>query len=463
MVLSAIALAAPVEHPPLDPRAKTDAKYTDIYLAALADEQQGFYASLHLAELGPSIVPKIVIALHSKFPIVRKYAVRTLSEMGPADAAPTRDEVVAAAARESDDSTLWSMVQAIGIIKCDPRTAVPVLLKVLANPSIELRRMTAEAIGELGPGAAAAKPGLINALDATSDSWLQESIMRSLGQIGIGAADVNALSRAKVRDDSEGALGIFRELVRAYPDLASSFLKAHPRLLAALPSNDLALIDLFARHDAASDKLRASLLKRADLPKFVRVDYAKGERIGAVMTLPRIQDPKLCFPQSLMVVRIDPGKPGDAGRAVIDRFAADPERMLWQSEGLAIIVIDHKWGFIDATTGRIVIPPKFDHAQNFAGERAAIVLDHKYGYVDKSGKLVIPPQFDWGYSFSHGMAGVSVGKKSGLIDTSGRWIKEPTYKQIDPWADGWKAWTFDDMEGLLDKKGELISPIKSPD
>jgi hypothetical protein len=450
------------DYGPVDPLTKTDVKHVEAYFAALGDVQQGHYASMHLAELGPIIVPRVVDALRSERPVVREYAVRTLSQMGAEKAAAARGAVAAALAREKNERTLWSMVQAVGVLKCEPREAVPVLLKVLDHPSVELRRMAAEAIGELGPGAAGAKSGLVKAFEATPDDWLQKNVVRALRKIGIDTADAAALARAKVADNSEGAREIFRELVRGYPDLATAYLDAHPKLLAGMPADDLALIDLFARDDAASVGLRASLGRRADLPPFVRLDYAKGERVGHVMAYPRNPDPTECFPQRLPVVRVEPGtKAGEPGRAVFDRFANDPVLKLWESEGLVMVVVDEKWGFADAVNGRVVIKPQFDYANNFADGRAVVTVGGKYGYVDKAGQLVVRPQFEWAYAFSKGIAGVKRDGKFGLIDADGRWVKEPTYKMIDPWADGWKGWTFDGMEGMLDAKGEMVSPTRS--
>jgi hypothetical protein len=462
LVAGARQAAADGDYPPVDPRTKTDIKHVEAYFAALGDEQQGHYASMHLAELGPTIVPRVVDALRSEHPVVREYAVRTLSQMGAEKAAAARGAVAAALAREKNERTLWSMVQAAGVLKCEPRDAVPVLLKVLEHPSVDLRRMAAEAIGELGPGAGAAKSGLVKSIENTPDDWFQKTVVRALRKIGIDTADAAALARAKVGDNSEGAREIFRELVRGYPELATAYLADHPKLLAGMPADDLALIDLFARDDATSAGLRASLGRRTDLPPFVRVDYAKGERVGRALAYPRNPDPTECFPQRLPVVRVEPGaKHGDAGRAVFDRFANDPVLKLWESEGLVMVVIDEKWGFADAVNGRVVIEPQFDYANNFAGGRAVVAVGEKYGYVDKAGRLLVRPQFEWGYAFSKGMAAVKQNGKFGLIDADGRWVKEPTYKRIDPWVDGWKGWTFDGMEGMLDAKGEIVSPKRS--
>jgi hypothetical protein len=232
------------------------------------------------------------------------------------------------------------------------------------------------------------------------------------------------------------------------------------KLLTTIPEDNPALIDLFARHDAASADLREFLTRQPNLPKFVRVDFAKGERIGRVMTWPRNPNPRSCFPQQSAAVRVEPGQPGKPGRAVLDRFATDARFKLWESEGLVMVAIDGKWGFADAVTGRIVIEPKFDRAENFSEGLAVVIVDGNYGYADKAGSFVVKPRFQWGYAFAGGRAAVKEGGKFGLIDAKGSWVKEPTYEMIDPSGSGWMATTFDGQEGMLDDRGEIISPKK---
>src|SRR5690242_17555808 len=44
----------------------------------------------------------------------------------------------------------------------------------------------------------------------------------------------------------------------------------------------------------------------------------------------------------------------------------------------------------------------------------------KYGYMDRSGKLVIQPQFDKAEEFSEGLAPVQAGNRWGYTDKSGK-------------------------------------------
>ena len=54
-------------------------------------------------------------------------------------------------------------------------------------------------------------------------------------------------------------------------------------------------------------------------------------------------------------------------------------------EGLACVLINEQFGYIDKT-GKIVIEPQFDcSAANFSEGLARVKIDGKYGYVDKKG------------------------------------------------------------------------------
>jgi hypothetical protein len=72
-------------------------------------------------------------------------------------------------------------------------------------------------------------------------------------------------------------------------------------------------------------------------------------------------------------------------------------------------------------------------------------FDSKMGYIDKSGKIIIKPKFDAANNFSGGLAQVMVlgDKKSvdphgmeyqtpkyGYIDKTGKFIWKPTYQEL---------------------------------
>jgi predicted NUDIX family NTP pyrophosphohydrolase len=66
----------------------------------------------------------------------------------------------------------------------------------------------------------------------------------------------------------------------------------------------------------------------------------------------------------------------------------------------------------------------------FSEGLAAILVNGEFGYIDRSGKMVIVPQFDRASRFSGGLAEVQVvdarGYARGYIDKQGRYIWAPS-------------------------------------
>jgi hypothetical protein len=103
-----------------------------------------------------------------------------------------------------------------------------------------------------------------------------------------------------------------------------------------------------------------------------------------------------------------------------------------------------KWGYIDKT-GKIIIKPQFNTAENFSEGLAAVrktnrflrkinlfffpgsTFGHKCGFIDKTGKFAFTtPWYDEMDGFSGGLAWIDIRGKYGYIDTTGKYIWEPT-------------------------------------
>lgn len=91
------------------------------------------------------------------------------------------------------------------------------------------------------------------------------------------------------------------------------------------------------------------------------------------------------------------------------------------SEGMALIVSNNKYGFLD-TTGKIIIEPKFEQAWKFNCGLAKIKIGEKYGFINKQGKVIIQATYDEVDDFYCGMSKVKLGNKKGYINTKGKWI-----------------------------------------
>ncbi len=127
------------------------------------------------------------------------------------------------------------------------------------------------------------------------------------------------------------------------------------------------------------------------------------------------------------------------------------------SEGLALIKVDEKWGYMDKQ-GKAVIQPQFDSAGYFSEGLAHITLDGKPAYIDKSGKVVLKPKIDshWG-GFHEGLAAASVGKKWGFIDKKGRFVIQPQFESAGSFSEGLGTVQTENLKwGLIDKKGQIV-------
>lgn len=107
-------------------------------------------------------------------------------------------------------------------------------------------------------------------------------------------------------------------------------------------------------------------------------------------------------------------------------------------DGLAVVGQFDKYGIIDQT-GKTIIPIKFNSLSNYS-EGLAIYSeknhwndDYSYGYIDKKGDVSIKASWSNAYGFSEGLAAVRVGDydsgKWGIIDKTGNFIVKPEYDE----------------------------------
>jgi hypothetical protein len=115
------------------------------------------------------------------------------------------------------------------------------------------------------------------------------------------------------------------------------------------------------------------------------------------------------------------------------------------SEGLAVVELHRKFGYIDSS-GRLVIPLKFVDAEPFSDGLALVYTTwgmnlfgaegwdffRRAGYIDYQDKFVIGPRNTLNArDFSEGVAafqpGISTGQnpKWGYLDKSGKWAIKP--------------------------------------
>ncbi len=137
-----------------------------------------------------------------------------------------------------------------------------------------------------------------------------------------------------------------------------------------------------------------------------------------------------------------------SGKIIIRPFVFDngPDPFV---EGLARFVAGSKLGFSDRR-GHVVIPPGFTFAEPFS-EGRAVVCDgcrevaegeHKlfqggrWGYINRAGKLVIALQFEAAESFKNGRARVKIGGQWKYIDLKGAVMPQASIGVARMEADG---------------------------
>ena len=80
--------------------------------------------------------------------------------------------------------------------------------------------------------------------------------------------------------------------------------------------------------------------------------------------------------------------------------------------------------------GTLVIPARYDYAGYFSEGLARVLINGKYGFIDKSGAMVIPAKYDVSWDFSEGLAWVLINGKHGFIDKSGNMVIPARYEDV---------------------------------
>ena len=162
-------------------------------------------------------------------------------------------------------------------------------------------------------------------------------------------------------------------------------------------------------------------------------------------------------------------------------LATQTPSVIWLDEGLTVMDYtvrenllpvrntNWKYGFVD-TTGKLVVPLKFDDAGEFS-EGLARVQDRSdeflWGYTDKTGKLVIPYRYTFAGDFFEGLAPVAGyveaenGMRSlkwGFIDKTGKTIIPLQYEQANGFSEGLAAVKNGDRWGYIDITGKEVIP-----
>ncbi|MDP5277004.1 WG repeat-containing protein [Chengkuizengella axinellae] len=83
-------------------------------------------------------------------------------------------------------------------------------------------------------------------------------------------------------------------------------------------------------------------------------------------------------------------------------------------------------GYIDSS-GKAIIPEKYEDAGDFSEGMAPVKINGLYGYIDETGNVKINAQFQAAESFQNGLAPVKIKGKYGFIDQTGKFIVSAKY------------------------------------
>ena len=134
------------------------------------------------------------------------------------------------------------------------------------------------------------------------------------------------------------------------------------------------------------------------------------------------------------------------------------------------------WGYRDAG-GKVVIPPRYQVAQEFSPEGIAAVVDESgWAYINAAGKVVIRPlAVDNGPDyFQEALARFKRAGKIGFFDRSGKVVIQPAFAYAMPFSEGMAAVCEGCVEkqeaehrsisggrwGFIDRRGRQVIPLQ---
>lgn len=180
---------------------------------------------------------------------------------------------------------------------------------------------------------------------------------------------------------------------------------------------------------------------------------------GKALTVHRTESPKRIthqsfewaesFSEGLAMVTID-GKTGfvnKQGNIIVDlrfglmgEYSFGHETHYGFSNGVAVVCIgdypNRKYGIID-TTGEFVVMPNYDVIWPFSEGMAPFRVNNRWGFISKDCKIAIRSEYKFVNNFSEGLAAVQIGQDNYVyIDKIGRVVLSHTKNVVFSWDEG---------------------------
>ena len=144
----------------------------------------------------------------------------------------------------------------------------------------------------------------------------------------------------------------------------------------------------------------------------------------------------------------------------------DREKYLLSLPDWEFVKVDEKGkcGFKLRSTGEIVIPLKYDDAYDFREGLVVVKLNGKWGFIDKTGKEITPLKYDdvRVYGMNEGMVAVEFNDRYGYIDHTGKEVTPIKYYAVDSFVEGLAGVALNGC-GFIDKTGKEVIPLKYDD
>ena len=147
-----------------------------------------------------------------------------------------------------------------------------------------------------------------------------------------------------------------------------------------------------------------------------------------------------------------------AGRVLFEGISLQPDE-----EGLLTVLEGGKYGY-STVTGTVVIPPRFDYAEEFAMGMAQVKIDGKYCVIRRDGTFMGGDGYEFVKIASRNKRTfwVGVNGRIGLADEAGRLISDALFDEILDMDDINAHSAFvreaDGLWGFLDKGGAFLTP-----
>ncbi|TAL68724.1 MAG: WG repeat-containing protein [Bacteroidetes bacterium] len=142
--------------------------------------------------------------------------------------------------------------------------------------------------------------------------------------------------------------------------------------------------------------------------------------------------------------------------------------------GIAAVVDDSSWAYIDSKGNVLIRPCNWDNfPDEFCNGLARYRKDDLYGFFNQKAEIVIPAKYSFCSRFSSGLAAICEGCKKyyigeydfykggkwGFINIKGEIVIEPVYEEAYDFENGIARVKKDSVWFEINKKGKLIRKV----